>query len=60
MVLVTIVSCNMYDGERKRDKAHEEISKGLKVLGVSSSRELGGVPSEGRGRRWDAVVRWTH
>ena len=26
---LTTVSCNMYDGERKRDKAHEDISKGL-------------------------------
>lgn len=45
----------MYDGERKRDKAHEEVSKGLKLLGTSNSRELGGVPYEGRGRRSDAV-----
>ena len=41
----------MYDGQRKRDKAREEVSKGLKLLGKSNSHELGGVPYEGRGKR---------
>lgn len=43
------------DGERKRDKAHEEISKGLKLPAMADPHELEGVRSKDHARRWNII-----